>query len=102
MLLTRLVSVGLLDTTSRDWCDFASGLGGELLARCLTTSGLACWSVLAMMYRDVVVRCERRSGVAQAIATVKDATECAASWRVQDGCDGIKLTGCLLGTGHCR
>jgi hypothetical protein len=36
-----LVSVGLLDTASRR-CGLASCLGGELLARGLATSGLAC------------------------------------------------------------
>jgi hypothetical protein len=35
-----LVSVGLLDTTSR-WRGFASGLGSKLLSGCLATSGLA-------------------------------------------------------------
>ena len=35
---TRLVSVGLLDT-SGGWCRFTSSLRGELLSRCLSTSG---------------------------------------------------------------
>jgi len=36
---TRLVPVGLLDTSGRDGGGLASGLGGELLARSLATSG---------------------------------------------------------------
>jgi len=38
---TRLVAMGLLDTSSGG-SRLASGLGGELLTRCLATSGLSC------------------------------------------------------------
>ena len=38
---TRLVAVGLLDTTGRGG-GLAGGLGSELLTRSLATSGLAC------------------------------------------------------------
>jgi hypothetical protein len=36
---TRLISVGLLDTSCR-WCGLASGLGSKLLTRGLATGGL--------------------------------------------------------------
>jgi hypothetical protein len=39
--LTRLIAMGLLDTAGRG-SGLASGLGGELLARGLATSGFTC------------------------------------------------------------
>jgi hypothetical protein len=38
---TRLITMRLLDTSGR-WCRFASGLGGQLLARGFATSGFTC------------------------------------------------------------
>lgn len=52
LVLTGLVSVRLLDT-SGGWCGLASGLGGELLARGLATSRLACDGVLEYVHEDV-------------------------------------------------
>lgn len=47
---TRLVPVGLLDTTGRRG-GLASGLGGELLTRGLATRGLACREMLVAVFK---------------------------------------------------
>lgn len=80
---TRLITMGLLDTTGR-WCRLASGLGGELLTRGLATRGLACGLLV-------------ESGEA---ATASSGAQSGAAAR--PGCRRVVLTGSLLGASHCR